>query len=73
MLVTQLILIKKCKALKDKTGFDVDRALIHIEEEKIEEKEGQLDTSETRTRRVKPVQEPTGRRTTPTYNVTKKG
>ena len=65
--------LNKRKALKDKTGFDVDRALVHIEEEKMEEKEGQLDTSETRTRRVKPVQEPTARRTTPTYNVTKKG
>ncbi|MDV3428265.1 MAG: hypothetical protein LIR50_14805 [Bacillota bacterium] len=31
--------LNKRKALKEKTGFDVDKALIHIEEEKAEEKE----------------------------------
>jgi hypothetical protein len=30
--------MNKRKALKEKTGFDVDRALVHIEEEKAEEK-----------------------------------
>lgn len=45
--------ISKRKALKEKTGFDVDKALVHIEEEKIEEK---------------PSKEPavTGRRVKPT-------
>jgi hypothetical protein len=31
--------LNKRKALKEKTGFDVDKALIHIEEEKAEEAE----------------------------------
>ena len=32
----------KRKALKEKTGFDVDKALVHIEEEKAEEKEDEI-------------------------------
>lgn len=63
--------LNKRKALKDKTGFDVDKALIHIEEEKSEEK---AEPAKNTTRRVKPKEEATqGRRTTPNYNVTKKG
>lgn len=67
--------LNKRKALKEKTGFDVDKALMHIEEEKIAENEGKKETSINTTRRVKPATEdaPKGRRTTPTYNVTKKG
>ena len=67
--------LNKRKALKEKTGFDVDKALMHIEEEKIAENEGKKETSTNTTRRVKLATEdaPKGRRTTPTYNVTKKG
>ena len=30
--------LNKRRALKEKTGFDVDRALIHVEEERMAEK-----------------------------------
>ena len=60
----------KRKALKEKTGFDVDAALRHIEEEK-EDNGTILKTSE---RRVKTeTAAPTGRRTeTPKYNIINK-
>lgn len=60
----------KRKALKEKTGFDVDAALRHIEEEK--EDDGQ-DTilKQSGERRVKPADAPAGRRTTPQYNIIK--
>lgn len=65
--------LNKRKALKDKTGFDVDKALIHIEEEKAEESAGQAGTPE---RRVKPTDgasaQPTRRIAENKYKVVKK-
>lgn len=52
--------LKKRKALKDKTGFDVAAALHHIEEEKAEELEGKQ-PEQAPTRRVV-QQESSGRR-----------
>ena len=65
--------LQKRKALKDKTGFDVDKALMHIEEEQAEENAGKTAAAAPATeRRVKPAEEkPAGRRTTPSYKVTK--
>ena len=62
--------LNKRRALRDKTGFDVDKALVHIEEEKNEEKPAAAPTQ----RRVQPEQENAApaRRTTPKYKVTKK-
>lgn len=62
----------KRKALKEKTGFDVDEALKHVEEEHEEEvKESGGKETVAPARRVKPA-EPV-RRTTTNYKVTKKG
>ena len=74
----------KRKALKEKTGFDVDKALVHIEEEKNEEKAPAAPASNGR--RVQPAAaQTTGRRVQPTetpvapaqekpkYVITKKG
>ena len=64
--------LNKRRALKEKTGFDVDKALVHIEEEKAEENKPAAAPTQ---RRVQPEQTsatPT-RRTTPKYKVTKKG
>lgn len=47
--------LNKRKALKEKTGFDVDKALTHIEEERAEEAAGQQPA--TAQRRVKPAEE----------------
>lgn len=61
--------INKRKALKEKTGFDVDAALKHAEEDKEDTQTTILKTSE---RRVKPEEKaaPAGRRTeAPKYNV----
>lgn len=65
--------LQKRKALKDKTGFDVDKALMHIEEEQLEENVGKAAPATATERRVK-TEEPklVGRRTTPSYKVTKK-
>ena len=63
--------LNKRKALKDKTGFDVDKALTHIEEEKNEESEGQI-TPLAAERRVKPETPAGGRRTTSNYKVINK-
>ena len=60
----------KRKALKAKTGFDVDAALRHIEEEK--EDNGQNTILKTTERRVQTNAAPAGRRTTPQYNIIKK-
>ena len=62
--------MEKRKALKAKTGFDVDAALRHIEEEK--EDNGQNTILKTTERRVKTETAPAGRRTTPQYNIIKK-
>lgn len=61
--------LNKRRALRDKTGFDVDQALRHMEEEKAEETK----PAEPAQRRVKPEAKSatTGRRTTPNYKVTK--
>lgn len=64
--------LNKRRALKEKTGFDVDSALRHVEEEKIAEKPSTgINTSGAApTRRVQPAaQEGTARRTTPKYKV----
>lgn len=63
--------LQKRKALKDKTGFDVDKALMHIEEEQLEENAGKAVPAPAE-RRVKEEVKPAGRRTTPSYKVTKK-
>ena len=63
--------LQKRKALKDKTGFDVDKALMHIEEEQLEENAGKAAPAPVE-RRVKEEVKPAGRRTTPSYKVTKK-
>ena len=56
----------KRKILKEKTGFDVDKALAHIEEEKEDEKEHIQPISHQR--RVQPTTS-NGRRTTTNYKV----
>ncbi len=62
--------MNKRKALKEKTGFDVDAALRHIEEEKEDDQKTILKTTE---RRVKTETAPAGRRTAPPqYNIIKK-
>ena len=63
--------LNKRRALKQKTGFDVDKALIHIAEEKAEEEN--RTESAPQERRVKPENNaPTGRRTTSNYKVVSK-
>lgn len=65
--------LNKRKALKEKTGFDVDKALVHIEEERAEESAGQTATTQ---RRVQPAEEagaqPTRRVVENKYKVVKK-
>ena len=61
--------LNKRKALKDKTGFDVDKVLVHLEEERLAE---QAPVEKKVERRVKSEEVPAGRRTTPKYNVVKK-
>lgn len=71
---------RKIKAIQEKTGFKVDLALKHKEELAAEAAEaaGQTDSGmevkAAPTRRVQSAaaEEPTGRRTTPKYNVVKK-
>lgn len=60
----------KRKALKQKTGFDVDKALVHLEEERQSE-ENLIGSQPKNERRVKVEEEvkPTGRRTTPNYKI----
>lgn len=60
----------KIKALKEKTGLDVEAALKNIRAEKEDEKPS-IDDSATPQRRVK-KDAPEGRRTTPKYNVVAK-
>ena len=60
--------LNKRKALKDKTGFDVDKALVHIEEEKAEE-ESEGKSAAAPERRVKTETPAAGRRTTGNYKV----
>ena len=63
--------MNKRKALKEKTGFDVEAALKHIEEEKEDDKSNTI-LKQTGERRVQPEAAPAGRRTAaPKYNVVK--
>ena len=62
--------IQKRQALKQKTGFDVEAALKHDMEDK--EDEGNTILKQSGERRVKTEEAPTGRRTTPKYNVVSK-
>lgn len=63
--------LNKRRALRDKTGFDVDKALMHIEEEKQEEQQSAAPRSAER--RVQPeASQEAVRRTVPNYKVTKK-
>lgn len=60
---------EKRKALKEKMGFDVDKALAHIQEEKSDENTaGAAPTG----RRVPVAENTSARRTTPKYNVVSK-
>ena len=67
--------ISKRKALKEKTGFDVDKALVHVEEEKAEEAatKGASAAPAQSGRRVKPDAAPAqpagGRRTNTQYKI----
>ena len=65
--------IQKRKALKEKTGFDVEAALKHNEEDKEDTQKTILKTNNNGERRVQPSAAPAGRRTTPPaapkYNV----
>lgn len=63
--------IQKRKALKEKTGFDVEAALKHNEEDKEDDQKTILKQSDGE-RRVKPDTTPVGRRTTPKYNIVTK-
>ena len=77
--------IDKRKALKQKTGFDVDKALIHIEEERAEEKAPaaaptasgrrvQPAATQTQGRRVQqPATQAQAQENKPKYTITKKG
>ena len=47
--------IQKRRALKNKTGFDVNAALTHVEEEKQEDAEAGIEAPTTPQRRVKPA------------------
>ena len=61
----------KRKSLKEKTGFDVDKAIAHLEEDKEEAKE----TAPKAQRRVQPATEAPAepaRRAVPTYKVVNK-
>lgn len=64
---------EKRRALKEKTGFDVDAAIKHVEEERAEEVQELKQAAPKR--RVQPEEPaaPAGRRTTPKYNVVNKG
>ena len=65
-----LVDMAKRKALKEKTGFDVDAALKHIEEDK-EDEQGTI-LKQAGERRVKTEEVPAGRRTAPKYNIISK-
>ena len=63
--------IHKRKALKEKTGFDVEAALKHNEEDKEDDQKTILKQNNGE-RRVKTEEVPVGRRTAPKYNVVSK-
>ena len=62
---------EKRRALKEKTGFDVDAAIKHIEEEREEDKELPKAPPKRRAKPEEPAAQ-AGRRTTPKYNVVSK-
>ena len=64
---------EKRRALKEKTGFDVDAAIKHVEEEREDEKELPKAAPKRRTQTSEEPAVPAGRRTTPKYNVVKEG
>lgn len=65
--------VSKRKAIKDKTGFDVDRAIANIQAEKAaeaaEKGETVSDDKGEKKRRVVSEEKPAGRRTVPNYKV----
>ena len=61
----------KRKALLEKTGFDVDKAVANLQAEKAEEKTAATESAAPAERRVKPAVQ-TGRRTAPNYKVVAK-
>lgn len=63
--------LNKRKALKEKTGFDVDKAILHVEEEKEEEVEHIESTKPERRVKTTTSATPT-RRTTTNYKVVNK-
>lgn len=69
--------LNKRRALKEKTGFDVDRALIHVEEERMAEAQkdaNKIDAAEVApTRRVKTEEPQAARRTNSNYKVVNRG
>ena len=65
-----LVDIHKRKALKEKTGFDVEAALKHAEEDKEDNQTTIL--KQTGERRVQAEAAPAGRRTAPKYNIISK-
>ena len=65
-----LVDIQKRKALKEKTGFDVEAALKHNEEDK-EDTQNTILKQNNGERRVK-AEAPAGRRTAPKYNIVSK-
>lgn len=67
--------LNKRRALRDKTGFDVDKALIHIEEEKAEEEAPKAATTQRRVQKTAVADKhatTTARRTTTTYKKVEK-
>ena len=60
--------LNKRKALKEKTGFDVDKAIMHVEEEKEDEEAEHIEPTKPE-RRVKNTTTSSGRRTTSNYKV----
>jgi hypothetical protein len=62
---------EKRRALKEKTGFDVDAAIKHLEEEKEEEKELKQGPPKRRVQVEETEAQTPARRTTPKYNVVK--
>ena len=67
--------LNKRRALRDKTGFDVDKALVHIEEEKAEEEAPKAATTQRRVQKTAAADKPattTARRTTTTYKKVEK-
>ena len=64
---------EKRRALKEKTGFDADAAIKHVEEERAEEIQELKQAAPKRRTQVEEPAAPAGRRTTPKYNVVKQG